>query len=59
MTSVPFWVAQLCAEIGAAENAERARRAVWDAFDKIAALPPHEHTVASEMIRTAMRERGK
>ena len=59
MPSVPPWVAQLCAEIGAAENAELARRAVWDAFDKIAALPPHEHEVASKMVSEAVRGRGE
>jgi hypothetical protein len=58
MTNVPLWVLRLCAKIGAADTAERARRAVWDAFDKIATLPPHEHAVASEMIRDAMRGRN-
>lgn len=58
-TSVPPWVLRLCSEISAAENAELARHAVWAAFDQIAALPPREHTVASEMISDAMRERGK
>jgi hypothetical protein len=57
MPSVPPWVAQLCAEIGAAENADTARSAMWHAFHKITALPPHEHAVASDMISAAMRGR--
>jgi hypothetical protein len=57
-TGVPSWVLRLCAEIIAAKNAELARHAVWDAFNKIAALPPHEHVAASQMIRDAMRGRG-
>jgi hypothetical protein len=58
MTIAPLWVLRLCDEIGAAENAELARHTVWDAFNKIAALPPHEHVAASQMIRDTMRGRG-
>ena len=58
MTVVPPWVLQLCAQIGAADSAAQARDAMWDAFHKIAALPPAEHEIASQMIRDVMRERA-
>ena len=57
MANVPPWVLQLCGEISAAENADTARSAMWHAFHKITALPPHEHAVASDMIAAAMRGR--
>jgi hypothetical protein len=59
MTNVPSWCWELCAEISTAPTADQARAAVWNAFDKISALPPDEHVVASNMISAAMRGRER
>ena len=56
--SVPPFVWQLCAGISTAETALEARCAVWEAIEKIKALSPREHKVASEMIRDAMNGRN-
>jgi len=58
MKSVPPFVWQLCAEISAAETAVDARHVVWTAFEKITALSPREHEIASKIIRDAMGERN-